>query len=281
MPEELKIATDAYDKLTAGMASIKDVKELVNVILTAIKEMKKNLEADITEGKKEALEMCNSVIDDVDKAQKNLVKIVAQAEGNMNRLYSDYEKGTAKKFADILIKIQNIQKDIPEMPNMEEYVRKIEDIKELIPTIKEIKKEVMPDIDKKLRDLYENLKEYVDGRPKTEVVSRPMTFGGRVGFQVFDDSSKVGGKINEISFGSGLAVTIVNGRLTVSSTGGGTGYTKAIPAGALGQTSFTVTNEPVYVIADGTTYFDGAGYTYSAGTITMDNAPTQYIRYFY
>jgi hypothetical protein len=45
-------------------------------------------------------------------------------------------------------------------------------------------------------------------------------------------------------------------------------------------TAFTVSDEPQYVVADGATFFDGAGYTYSALTITMDNPVTQYIRIF-
>lgn len=45
-------------------------------------------------------------------------------------------------------------------------------------------------------------------------------------------------------------------------------------------TAFTVTGDvPVDVVADGATFYSGAGYTYSAGLITFDNPPTQYVRY--
>ena len=62
-----------------------------------------------------------------------------------------------------------------------------------------------------------------------------------------------------------------------SSGGGGTVET---PTGAVNgsNTSYTVTAEPDWVIADGVTYFAGAGYTYAALTITMDQAPNLYIR---
>jgi len=54
-----------------------------------------------------------------------------------------------------------------------------------------------------------------------------------------------------------------------------------IPTGLVNSsnTSYTVASEPLYVVADGVTYYDGAGYTYSPLTVTMTNPPTQYIRY--
>jgi hypothetical protein len=70
--------------------------------------------------------------------------------------------------------------------------------------------------------------------------------------------------------------------LETHSTGGG-GYTKETPTGAVDSSNviFTVTAEPVYIISDGITYFDGAGYTYSALTITLDSPPNQFIRSFF
>jgi len=44
------------------------------------------------------------------------------------------------------------------------------------------------------------------------------------------------------------------------------------------NTSFTVTAEPLWVVADSATYFDGVGYTYAALTVTMDLAPSIFIR---
>lgn len=42
--------------------------------------------------------------------------------------------------------------------------------------------------------------------------------------------------------------------------------------------SFTVTAEPLWVVADGATYFAGVGYSYSSLTVTMDLAPSIFIR---
>lgn len=62
----------------------------------------------------------------------------------------------------------------------------------------------------------------------------------------------------------------------------GSGVTIETPTGAVdsSNTTYTVTAEPKWVVADGTTYFDGVGYTYAALSITMTVPPSQYIRAF-
>jgi hypothetical protein len=69
--------------------------------------------------------------------------------------------------------------------------------------------------------------------------------------------------------------------VTVNATAGG-GATIETPTGTVNgsNATFTVSDAPQYVVADGITYFDGAGYTYGALSITMDVAPSQYIRAF-
>lgn len=44
------------------------------------------------------------------------------------------------------------------------------------------------------------------------------------------------------------------------------------------NTSFTTSVTPTYIVADGVTLFEGAGYSFSAPTITMDNPPYSFIR---
>jgi len=69
----------------------------------------------------------------------------------------------------------------------------------------------------------------------------------------------------------------------ISEFGGGSGWTVATPTGTVNSSnaSFTVTAVPKCVISDGMTYFDGAGYTYAALSITLDIPPSSFIRYFY
>ena len=49
------------------------------------------------------------------------------------------------------------------------------------------------------------------------------------------------------------------------------------------NTTFTVTNEPKFIIADGIVRFSGFGYTYTADTIEVDPLipPTSFIRSIY
>lgn len=64
---------------------------------------------------------------------------------------------------------------------------------------------------------------------------------------------------------------------------GGGGSSVETPSGTVNgsNTSFTVSNEPAFIIVDGITYFDGAGYTYGAGTLTIDTPPVSFIRSIY
>lgn len=61
--------------------------------------------------------------------------------------------------------------------------------------------------------------------------------------------------------------------------GGGSGVSVETPTGAINgsNTNYTVANPPLFVISDGVTYFEGNGFTYSAGALTMDYAPTGFL----
>lgn len=64
------------------------------------------------------------------------------------------------------------------------------------------------------------------------------------------------------------------------SGGGGSGVTVETPTGSVNSVNdtFAVSDEPQWVVSDGITYFDGAGYTYSAPNITMTIPPSSFIR---
>ena len=67
---------------------------------------------------------------------------------------------------------------------------------------------------------------------------------------------------------------------TKGGTGSGSGVTVETPTGTIdsSNTTFTVSAEPKWVVADGITYYDGEGYSYAALTLTMDVAPSVSIR---
>lgn len=110
-------------------------------------------------------------------------------------------------------------------------------------------------------------------------------FGAR-GVHLYTDSAKRG-LANTLNLIAGLGITInyshANGRndVTISNSISG-GYTVETPVGTVNGSNqvFSVTAQPVYVVADGITYFEGAGYSYAALNITMDVPPSQYIRAF-
>lgn len=100
------------------------------------------------------------------------------------------------------------------------------------------------------------------------------------------------GKLLDIDFTTAtsnakyLRPVFVNGKLAsfeFATPPGSGGINQETPSGTVdgSNNTFTVSNEPQFVIADGATYFDGAGYSYSGGTITMDSPPFSSIRSIY
>ena len=66
----------------------------------------------------------------------------------------------------------------------------------------------------------------------------------------------------------------------VNQSGGGGSVTVETPSGSVNSSNvtFTVTAEPKWIVSDGITYFSGAGYSLVTLTVTMDVAPSSFIR---
>jgi len=88
--------------------------------------------------------------------------------------------------------------------------------------------------------------------------------------------------VNGAQYFEGVHYTLTGLTITLNNpigTGGfirsafGTGISIETPTGTVDDSnvSFTVSNEPKYIVVNGAQYFFGAGYTYLAGTITLDN----------
>lgn len=62
--------------------------------------------------------------------------------------------------------------------------------------------------------------------------------------------------------------------------GSGSGVTVETPVGTVNatNTSFVFSATPKWIVADGITYFEGAGYSMTVLTATMDVPPSQFIR---
>ncbi len=63
-------------------------------------------------------------------------------------------------------------------------------------------------------------------------------------------------------------------------TSSGSGVTVETPSGSVNSSNvtFTVTATPKWIVSDGITYFSGAGYSLATLTVTMDVAPSSFIR---
>ncbi len=78
----------------------------------------------------------------------------------------------------------------------------------------------------------------------------------------------------------------IYGKNTWARGGGGSGTSGGgaplTPTGAVNAVNavFGVLSQPSSVVSDGITYFEGAGYSYAALSITLDVPPSQYIRYY-
>lgn len=70
---------------------------------------------------------------------------------------------------------------------------------------------------------------------------------------------------------------------TDDNDGAGGGVTVETPSGDVDGSNkvFGTTNTPKWIVIDGIVYFDGAGYSYSSPTITVDTPPALYIRSIY
>lgn len=64
----------------------------------------------------------------------------------------------------------------------------------------------------------------------------------------------------------------------LSAVGGGVSVETPVGLVNASNTVYTVTAAPKWVVADGVTYFDGAGYVYAALSITLTIPPSSYIR---
>jgi hypothetical protein len=188
------------------------------------------------------------------------------------------------------------------VPVVEKVIEKTEIIKEQPLFFNKIEKEIIKEdkeTPEQIRDKLETLEnenrldaKAIKGlddvgilKKNLEIIdSRTRNIGGG-NVEVYSNGNKIGTGTGINFIGSGIQSISHDGhRVTVNISGGsGTGFTKETPTGDVNSVNqvFTVTNEPNYVVSDGATYFDGAGYTYSSLTITMDSPPSQYIRSYF
>jgi opacity protein-like surface antigen len=109
--------------------------------------------------------------------------------------------------------------------------------------------------------------------------------GGTRGFFVYIGGVKKG-IVNSLNFvgGSGVSLSYskVNGLDTLTINASGAGISVETPPESVdaSTTVFTVSAQPQWIVSDGTTIYEGAGYSYSSGSgqVTLDLAPSSFIR---
>lgn len=176
--------------------------------------------------------------------------------------------------------------------------RMLATLKESIPTIEQLA-QFLPQASTGIRDALEllegderldisairGLKEALDDAKKT---GKAVNFvGGARGIYVYINGIKKG-IMNTLNFTVGPALSLsyskVNGLDTLTFDASGSGITvetpPEAPAGDGSVLVFTFTAEPKWIVSDGTTLYEGSGYSWDgvAKQATMINGPTQFIR---
>lgn len=135
------------------------------------------------------------------------------------------------------------------------------------------KESIISELLKRLVDKKLLKKEHVFGL--SEELSSVRSLAGK---QYGKDTWARGGG-DTVAAGTNITITESGGKKVINSTGGSS-FSIETPTGDVdaSNTIFTPTQEPLYVVADGVQYFDGAGYTWNSPNIEMDIPPSQYIR---
>lgn len=179
--------------------------------------------------------------------------------------------------------IQDVQDAIPEIPDLsDEFDRLERAIAEARKVIDDNRHEASI-TEEDFRVFMANLAKEIE-----DIKRLGVRHGGTPqGLRFLIDGVKKG-LISNMNFAAGTGVSIayskVNGQdtITFNATGGGSGsgVTVETPPEApdASRTQFTVSDQPKWVTADGITYYEGAGYSYAAGVITMDVPPSASVR---
>lgn len=143
---------------------------------------------------------------------------------------------------------------------------------------KDVDPDTVQSIDEKLEDFEQRLNAQKPGNG--------IFIGPSRGIFLYIDGVKKG-LINNANLKAGTGVSLayskVNGQdtITINATGGGSGgVTVETPPETpdASRTQFTASAEPQWVVADGTTYYEGAGYTYADPFVNMTVPPSATIR---
>lgn len=233
----------------------------------------------------------------LDRDAKDRVSL-AKMMNDLMKIHKDF----MAKADDIAMKVSSIKQGAPGVsipgrpgrsPSREELLAII---RPLIPKVRNGKDADEDRIARKVLALLPPIRDGRDSSPE-EVAEhikkgRKLTVDDIAGLrqnlsQIRGEASKKGylhGGGDTIRAGAGVTLTRnSDGTTTISAVSSGLGIETPVGAVDGSNTSYTVSNEPLFIMADGMVRFEGEGYTYLAGTITMDALipPVEYIRSVY
>lgn len=256
-PQELIKISDAI------LAIVKDNRETLS---KSISDLSESVDSEITDLKSLIISKENRLIDSLQENTK------------------EQSKEIEKKYKKLSSEIKKLINLIPEETDLSEIEAKIESVRKEIPKIPEFKDVVLDngyEIIKKINETPVNADTMIDAERIKNLPKSTRGVGGSKSLKglildVLIESEPTNGQV--LKWSSALKRWVPG--TDNNSGGGGGGVTVETPTESVDSSnvSFTVTAEPKWVVVDGITYFDGAGYTYSALTVTMDTPPTMFIR---
>jgi len=280
-----------FEAFNEDVVSHEEMKGLLDTLIAYVSEAKKSLED--TNGKAEAriAKTAGDLLAKLQRTQKAFDKDSTDIKAFSKQWRKELLKRLSKELTAIRKAIPTIP-EMPEMPSLDPLWDKLLELEGRIafpmtPIEQRDALESIDDEDQKLS------MDAISGLPAALMEIREERTGRRNIFGVpsrgmflYIDGVKMGlvSNLNLVA-GSNMAISYskVNGQDTItfeSTGGGGSGVNVETPPESPNGviTVFTVSAEPKWVVADGITYYEGAGYSYAALEITMDVPPSASIR---
>lgn len=259
---KLQLAKGILELATKG-----DIKQSFDLVISLMKELRNDIRGELftsnAQSKKDLLELSSYI----QKTETKLTKLISNTDGKVLKSSKELSSNLVKEVSKLDKKISEIDNSLSvnlgNKINLFDYR-----IKELESKIDDSEVEELEDNVDYLLKKIEQLEKQILKISVYESPTRNPLFGFRL---VRHDDTLTGDG------------TMQNPLSVVGGGGGGSAYSIETPSGSVNgsNVTFTVTQTPVYLVSDGATYFDGAGYTIVGLTVTMTVAPTSFIRNFY
>lgn len=288
MDKEKQFLKDLQQTLQGGAVQPNELVAVVRLLLTLVKNLDTKLSTTIDDKDKKVSQRTETINQQMLTTANRLEKLINDTKASAVKDIN----ATAQR---LIAQIQAVADRIPGDPDFSNVWERINEVEKKIPTNlqnldgEDIRNylEALTDDDRLRIEAIRGLTELIDELKNPAAQNSVKAGGVPRGLHFLIDGVKKG-IISNMNFKAGTGVSIayskVNGQDTITFNatggGGGGGVTVETPAetpdGVI--TEFTVTAEPQWVVADGITYYDGEGYTYSSLTVTMDVAPSAFIR---